>query len=255
MEKITAQSKIRKKIVDLVSNSKEGHLASSFSIVEILISIFDDMQHKGGIKPENLILSKGHASYAYYATLSHFNLFTKEELLNVGEVGSKFYGHLPYIKNDNRFQFGSGSLGHGFPYAVGLAKAREMLGIKDTIYCVIGDGEANEGTFWESLLICSKFKNINLKILVDSNDSSERAIPIKKMINNLELISNDLTFSKCDGHNLLEIKKCLKSKSKINLIICNTIKGYPVNFMQNNPIWHHKIPNSEDINKIMSYLV
>lgn len=256
LEKMTPTSLIRKKILDLVFDSKEGHLASCFSIVEILYAVFEHMKSLGEIKTENIILSKGHSSYAYYAILSYYNLLSNQEISSVGDKGSKLYGHLPFIKNDKRFQFGSGSLGHGLPYAIGLAKAKELNGLNDTIYCIVGDGEANEGTFWESLLICSKFKNLNLRIIIDSNGSSERAIPINKILNNLNFTFENLIFSHCNGHNIFEIKENLnKQNSKINIIICKTIKGYPIKFMENNPIWHHKVPNEDDKNRIINFLL
>ena len=254
MEKTIEPKFIRKKILELIVNSGEGHLASCYSVVEMVISIFYDMQKKSKLNLENFVLSKGHSSYAYYAILHEFNLFSNKEFNNVGKYGSKFYGHLPYIPLDNRFQFGSGSLGHGLPYSIGLAKARNLKKDQSTIYCIIGDGESNEGTFWESLLLCQKFNDIKLKILIDCNDSSERAIPIKNILKKLSKAFEEIKVFSCDGHNLKDLDNCLSQETDLSIILCKTIKGFPINFMYGNPIWHHKIPNEDERERIIELL-
>ena len=234
--------------------AKEGHIASSFSIVEILMAIYRVCESNKNFTPQNIILSKGHASFAYYAFLHSISLMTNEELQSVGSFGSKYYGHLPYIPGDNRFQFGSGSLGHGLPYAVGLRYARHLQGCQDPVYCIIGDGEANEGTFWESLLFIQKLNFSNLAILVDANGSSERAIPIisniKKMIN----IFHNIDFLESDGHDSKDIEMNLNSTDRCKVIICHTQKGFPIPFMIENPLWHHKIPTVDEAIQIEKYL-
>lgn len=246
---------IRKKILQMVCSSGEGHLASSFSIVEIIISIFKDMQAmRGKFLPNNFILSKGHASYAYYAILNSLQLLSNEELDNIGKNGSKLYGHLPFLKQDENFHFGSGSLGHGLPYAIGLAKSKNILKNQDWIYCLVGDGEANEGTFWESLLLMNKFDNIKLKLLIDCNSSSERAIPIKDTLKKIKYLFQNFEFSICNGHDQNDLQNCLSKGSNIKVILCETIKGYPVEMMKNNPVWHHKIPSQEEKKDILKEL-
>lgn len=253
-KKNIAPNNLRKLILDLVYQTKEGHIASCFSIIEILIAVFYDMQKRNQFDLKNFVLSKGHSSYSYYAYLNEVGLLDINELKKTGSKGNKLYGHLPFIKEDDRFQFASGSLGHGLPYALGLAKSKFLLNNNDFVYCVIGDGEANEGTFWESLLIAKKFNGIKIKILVDSNDSSERAIPIKKILNNINKVFSTFTFLKCDGHDIKQIQKSLENESNISIIVCKTKKGYPIKFMQKNPIWHHKVPTFEELIEIKKLL-
>jgi len=135
-------AKIRKKIFIYNQLSSEGHLPSSFSIVEILISIFQ----AEGCDPDptwlsRLILSKGHASFAYYGFLASIGFMTEEEEKSICQNGSKLYGHLPHIIGDNRFTFGSGSLGHGLPYAIGKSFGDHN---DKKYYCIVGDGEATK---------------------------------------------------------------------------------------------------------------
>lgn len=254
-EKVMNPNAIRKKIIELVVMSREGHVASSFSIVELLIAIFSDMKRKRGYYlPQDLILSKGHASYAYYAALYNLGMMDEQELATVGKLGSKFYGHLPFILNDNRFAYGSGSLGHGLPYAVGAAVANKLSNDAAEIYCLIGDGEANEGTFWESLLLVEKYENLKLNILVDCNGSSERAIPIQEQLEKLVGVFKFIEVLTCDGHNIEELHSALVSGKDSRLILCRTIKGYPSTLMKNNPSWHHRVPNETEAQKIFEEL-
>jgi transketolase len=247
-------NRIRRKIVDIVTRSGEGHIASSFSIVEILLGIYKASSTTGTFSPRNIVLSKGHASYAYYAFLNEINWMTDLEFNAVGSIGSKYYGHVPFVNEDERFQFGSGSLGHGLPFSVGVGYAREIRNIGQPVYCIVGDGEANEGTFWESLLYIQKFNLKNLNIIIDSNESSERAIPIKKTLGELAPAFRSLSFHTCDGHNPNIIANTLLTSSGSKLVICETKKGYPISFMMNNPAWHHKTPSPQE-SKILGDLL
>jgi transketolase len=254
-EKVMTPNTIRKKIIELVVMSREGHVASSFSIVELLIAIFFDMKKKRGVySPEDFILSKGHASYAYYGTLYALGMMDEKELATVGKLGSKFYGHLPFVPNDRRFAYGSGSLGHGLPYAVGAAVANKLSNSASEIYCLIGDGEANEGTFWESLLLAEKYKNLKLNILVDCNESSERAIPIKEQLEKLAGVFKYIEVIICDGHDIKVLNSALVSQRDTRLILCKTVKGYPSSLMINNPSWHHRVPNETEAQIIFEEL-
>tara|TARA_B100000989_G_C19520266_1_gene463817 strand:- start:1861 stop:2676 length:816 start_codon:yes stop_codon:yes gene_type:complete len=234
----------RSTILKLAHNTNEGHIPSSFSIVEIMMAVKKHQEKVNSFSPQNLVLSKGHASFGYYAFLHAFKYFSESELKSVCKLNSKFYGHLPFLENDKRFHYGSGSLGHGLPYAVGLAFAKLKNNSKDIIYCIVGDGEANEGTFWESLLILKKFSHINLKIIIDQNNSSERAIPITSFIENIKNLYDKKSYvSSVDGHSIDELVASLDSST---IIIANTVKGYPLSNMMS-PMWHHKSPSEEEL--------
>jgi len=248
------KNEIRRNIIRVAMRSREGHIASSFSIVEILISIFNAQSRTKTFSPSNVVLSKGHASYAYYSFLFELGLMSQRDFDQIGAIGSKFYGHVPYIENDARFQYGSGSLGHGLPYSVGRSYARKLKKSKEAIYCIVGDGEANEGTFCESLLYVQKFNLSNINILVDANNSSERAIPIRQTIGELSTSFRTIDFFQCDGHDEAQIEMALTSSCKAKVIVCNTEKGYPVPFMIDNPLWHHKTPSDEECAAAMEYL-
>jgi transketolase len=249
---------IRKNILDMALESNEGHVPSSFSIVEILVAIVEHQLHtEGAFRFDHVVLSKGHATYAWYGLLRATGNFSDNEFSSVGKVGSKFYGHLPYLDEDPRFSFGSGSLGHGLPFAVGRALGNHLRGDASPFFVIVGDGEANEGTFWESLLLLTKFSitcKLNLKVLIDANQSSERAIPIMSFLDRLgELTRFD--FFTVDGHSVTDIRQAIDARdSNISLIKCNTMKGYPSKELMS-PKWHHKAINRAEYTHLIENLV
>jgi transketolase len=232
-------ARVRQLILEAGFASGEGHIPSSFSIVEILMSIWDLLPIPKVSNLNRLVLSKGHGSYAYYAMLRHQKLMSTDEFDSIGKVGSKYYGHLPYIPGDPRFQFGSGSLGHGFPFAAGLAYSAWKKNDMSTFYCILGDGEANEGTFWETLLLLEKFQELNLVIFVDVNGSSERAIPIRDALAKIGSCFKYIRVRACNGHSLNSLKEA-SSGIGSRLVLAETKKGYPLREMMSNPSWHHR---------------
>jgi len=247
-------NKIRNTIIEIAKKSKEGHIPSSFSIVELLLSIYSKEKKNNTFDPACIVLSKGHATYAYYAFLYNIGFFDKLEIDTVGQLSSKYYGHLPYIHGDKRFQFGSGSLGHGLPFSIGLAHGAKISKKSNFFYCIVGDGELNEGTFWESLLLLQKLKITNLKVLIDCNRSSERAIPIIDILKNLKSAFKELDFVKVNGHSVDTLVNSMSNIEKSQILLCETIKGYPISFMQNNFAWHHRTPNEDEIMRIKEEL-
>jgi transketolase len=241
------KKKLISRIITTAYSSKEGHIASSLSILDILYVLYSEILQPN----DKLILSKGHASLGLYAILEHFNLL-EEDLNNFCKFNSKLGGH-PTNKIKN-VSASTGSLGHGLPMGIGIAMAEKIKNTNNKIYTIIGDGESNEGTIWESLLLASHHKLNNLVCILDYNHSNDRALllnEIKNKINAFNCLCMEI-----DGHDHNQILSSLKI-NPINqplFIIANTIKGSGINIMENNHEWHHKTPNSEDYNYIMSQL-
>lgn len=244
MQKI--QSDIRKKILNMALLSKEGHIASSLSIVEILLAIykyFEAIGHKD-IFFQRTVLSKGHAVFALYALMNQYGFLSDEDLATVCQYGSNLIGHVPFYPGGN-FNFATGSLGHGLPVALGKAYGFSLLQEKMPVFVVVGDGEFNEGSCWEALLLMKKFPNCRLRVIVDNNKSSSRAIPMSDIFNYISVGWSSL---EVDGHNINELTYAFSNPSQENLIIiCNTEKGFPLGAMMNNPIWHHKTPSVQEV--------
>ena len=208
------------------------------------------------IVPNNLnklILSKGHASLGLYVILEKFNFLSKEELNDFCTFDSLIGGH-PTIKI-NGVEASTGSLGHGMPIAVGMAIGKKIKQEDGRIMVIIGDGEANEGTIWESALLAAHHKLDNLICLLDDNHTTDRAVNISNVVEKFTSFGWDCL--EVDGHNIEEIESALHTKQTTapQFILCNTIKGKGVEIMEGNPEWHHKTPTVEQYNAIVQQIL
>jgi transketolase len=244
MNPIEDTKQIRLNILKMVNTSNEGHLPSSFSIVEILYSIYARMN-----KEDAFFLSKGHASAALYATLAHFNIIDHEMLATYCSYDSKLGGHphrgAPGVMNS------SGSLGHGFPMAVGYALSKKIKQEPGLVFCVIGDGESNEGTIWESAMYAEQLQLGNLVCIVDRNNSQYKAkisINLKEKFDQFGWKTDE-----ADGHDVASLTKAIfetaenHQDGKPLCVIANTKKGKGVKELEENFVsWHHKAPQLAD---------
>ena len=238
---INLSKKIRKLIVGAAYNAKHGHMPSALSIVEILIGIHEIKQDD-----DIFVLSKGHGCLAYYAYLVHNGVITIEELYNFGKKGSKLGGHPDRNKIEDIYA-STGSLGHGLPIAVGTAMARKIMKKNGKIFCVIGDGEINEGSIWESILVAVNNKLDNLICVVDYNKSQIRSLEPKLTTQMFESFGCDVV--EVDGHDVNSLVKVMKSNDskKPKVILANTIKGKGIKEIENDMFaWHHRAPNGEE---------
>ena len=244
-----------KKIVDIATLKKEGHIPSSLSILDIMYVLYDKVLDIDSIKENKIdrdrfILSKGHASLGLYVILNHFGLL-KEDINTFCDLDSKLGGH-PTDKIGN-VESSTGSLGHGLPIGVGLAMAYKIKKYKSKIYVIVGDGEANEGTIWESALLANHHQLNNLFCIIDFNHSTDRAVELGELDAKFKAFGWDVKI--VDGHNQNEILLALNNKNSApTCIIANTIKGKGIPMIENNPEWHHKFPNIEEYNQIMNQL-
>ena len=140
-------------------------------------------------------------------------------------------------------------MGHGFPFASGIALAKKIKNQKGKVFCLIGDGECNEGTIWETCMIASHHKLDNLICIIDKNKSTDRALIVDDLKKKFSAFGWDAHVINGHKESLL-IKTINKQKKKPLVIIANTIKGKGVSFMENNPEWHHKKINDQTIEKI-----
>jgi transketolase len=244
-----------KKIVDIATLKKEGHIPSSLSILDIMYVLYNEVLDVNGIKENRIdrdrfILSKGHASLGLYVILDHFGLL-KDDINTFCDLNSKLGGH-PTDKIDN-VESSTGSLGHGLPIGIGLALAYKIKKYKSRVYVIVGDGEANEGTIWESALLANHHDLNNLFCIIDFNHSTDRAVELGDLNAKFKAFGWDTKI--IDGHNQNEILLALNNKSdKPTCIIANTIKGKGIKMLENNPEWHHKFPNEEEYKNIINNL-
>ena len=238
----------------------EGHIASAFSILDALYVLYKahvtyDTSDPRSVNRDYVILSKGHGCLALYAVLASNGFFPTEKLSTFCKFGNDLGGH-PHCCKIPGVEVSTGSLGHGLPMAVGIAKAMKMRGRSNKIYCIVGDGELNEGSCWESLLLAEQHKLDNLVILVDYNHSNDRAISYgNELIQKLKAFG--CTIEVVDGHNHGSIDFALGTQpipGKVKCVVLETTKGKGIKEMENNPAWHHRAPNAEELNRFMAEL-
>lgn len=242
---------LRARILEVAAIGMEGHAPSALSILDILFVTYQEfLPHNAPSSSDHIgnrfILSKGHASLALYVVLSNFNEISTEELFSFAKYDSKLGGH-PDRNKISGVELSTGSLGHGLPQGVGMAMALKIKKASGHIYVLIGDGEANEGTIWESALLAPNHKLGNLTCIVDNNLSSERAIDMGDIASKFKAFGWETL--EINGHDHEEIRSALKLRNlnKPIAIIANTIKGYGVPSMESNPEWHHRSPSPQEL--------
>ena len=243
---------VRKQLLKISNSAKSSHLGSSLSIVDILVVLY-----KSILKKNIFILSKGHACLALYCILQKFNYISRKVLQSYGKNNTILLSHVSHKVPG--VEFSTGSLGHGLPYAVGRALAEKINKKNKKIYVLISDGELNEGTTWESLLFASFHKLDNLIIIIDYNKI--QSLDFTKNILKLEPIDKKFISFGCkvrriNGHSFSQLYESLsfKNKDKPLVIICDTIKGKGISFMENSILWHYKSPSNDELKKAIEEL-
>ena len=249
--------KLKQIIVNSSAKSGEGHIPSAFSVLDILWVLYDkvlkfDPENPSDQKRDMFILSKGHASIGLYVVLSEKGFFPLSELENFGKFDSMLGGH-PDRNKVPGVEASTGSLGHGFPISAGVALGLKIKKMDSKVFVLIGDGECNEGTVWESALLASHHNLSNLCCVIDYNHSTDRALGMGDIAEKFKSFGWDACV--VNGHNHEEIYSALiKTSKKPRAIIANTIKGYGAKSMENNPAWHHKSPSLEELNILLEEL-
>lgn len=226
---------IRRETIDLAIKHNLTHIAPAFSIVEILVALYEEVLKKN----DKFILSKGHGCLSLYTVL-------RKKGFN-----PTISGH-PDIECDQGIECTTGSLGHGLPMGTGMALARKLKNKPGDIYVLMSDGECQAGTTWESILIASHHKLSNLTCVIDYNklQSLGRVKDILSLASLREKFEAfDCYVIEIDGHNFTEIISALKEKSPTQpkAVIAHTTKGRGVSFMENKPEWHNRLPNPEEL--------
>jgi len=249
--------KIRSEILRVSHKSGHGHIPTSFSIVEMLCAVYAVMRHdpKNPDMPDRdiFVLSKGHASLGFYCALAAQGYFDFDEVYSFGAFDSKFGCHPDRTKVPG-VEASTGSLGHGIGLAVGIALAAKIADTSRQVYTLIGDGESNEGTVWEAIMVAANLKLDNLIVLYDNNNSQSRCLPIPNPGERFAAFGCQTV--EVDGHNLEAIKKALvKPADRPRVVICNTVKGYGCATLSNNVYeWHRRAPKPEELDKLLGEL-
>ena len=252
---------LRLKIVDLAISAGEGHIPSSFSIVDIIAHLYGGVLQIQQDQPNDptrdyFILSKGHGALALYVVLNKYGFLSEVDLNSYGQRDSKLGGHPDRVSTDF-VEASTGSLGHGFPFAVGVALGNQVRKYGNRVIALLGDGECQEGSVWEAANIAANQGLSNLVAVVDWNESAMQLMPIDKMAEKWESFGWDIVV--IDGHSEFELNRVLNrelldTKTKPYAVIAQNIKGKGVPFLQGHGVWHHKIPNPSEYQQILEAL-
>lgn len=263
LENISKQ--IRRNVIEEVYSANSGHPGGALSIADILTVLYFNQMNINSEKPhdenrDRFILSKGHASAALYAVLAEKGYFPKEDLKTFRKINSYLQGH-PDMKHIPGVDMTTGSLGQGLSAANGMAMAAKIDKKDIRVYCLVGDGEIEEGQIWEAAMTSSKYKLDNLCLIVDNNNLQIDGT-IEEVMSSYPIDEKFKSFGfnviNIDGHNCEQIIKAFESarncKGKPTVIIAKTIKGKGVSFMENKVEWHGKAPKEEQYVKAMEEL-
>ena len=264
-ELIPISIRIRKDIIEMLTESASGHPGGSLSATDIITTLyFNEMN----IDPENpkdenrdrFVLSKGHAAPVLYSALARRGYFDPTELLTLRKIGSRLQGH-PNMKGLEGIDMSTGSLGQGVSAAVGMALAGKCDKKDYRVYALLGDGELEEGQVWEATMAAAHYKLDNMTIFIDNNGL--------QIDGNITDVMNPTPIDKkfeafgwntiiIDGHNFDEIidaiGKAKTHKGQPTAIICKTVKGKGVSFMENEASWHGTAPSKEQCKKALEEL-
>ncbi len=251
---------VREMVLLMAQEKGSSHIGSCFSCIDLLIYLyFYKMKQVAPKDPQRdyFFLSKGHAAMALYTVLNLKGFISKDALDSYMSDGSILGAH-PNRNLDLGIEMTSGSLGHGLPYAAGVAKALQDDKKNNHVYILLGEGDLGEGSSWESLLFIKQHSLRNLTVIVDRNglysmDTTEKIASLE----NLEEKFRSFGFqtSTFSGHSFTEIHEVMEVPAEApRALIAKTVKGYGVSFMENNPAWHFKSPNMQEYQQALEEL-
>jgi len=248
---------LRREILRILGQSRRGHVASAFSLVEILRVLYDGVLRVDPRRPDwpdrdRFVLSKGHGCLALYVQLAESGFFGREHLATFCAPGSILGGH-PQAGKVPGVEASTGSLGHGLPVGVGFALHGKMTGKDFRTFVLLGDGECDEGSVWEAALCAAKHRLERLAVLVDYNRMQCYASTAE--VCDLEPFaakwrSFGFAAREVDGHDLRALRRALRAvpfrAGQPSALICHTVKGKGIPGIEGNAAWHHKSRLSDE---------
>lgn len=237
-----------------------AHIAPALSIVEILTVLFldkmkFDIKNPHYNKRDRFILSKGHGALGYYSAMYEAKIISEDSFISYEQNGGVFPGQ-PSKNLDYAIEYSGGSLGLGLSYAIGLSLSKECLENKFNIYVLMGDGEINEGSVWESVMYAGHNKLSNITAIIDKNSMQSDGFTC-------DILTFDIAgmfkacgweIAECEGHDISSIQKAFSAnrKGKPLVIIAKTVKGKGISFMENTREWHHNRLTNKQLDKALA---
>ncbi len=254
---------VRRTIVQLAYETGIGHIPSCFSIVEILTVLYNKILNVDAKNPKDpsrdyFILSKGHAASAIFSVLGHKGYFPLDILRETYGTSGSMFGCHPDKNKVPGIEASTGSLGHGMPFGAGIATGLKMRGQGNRVFCLIGDGEANEGSIWETALIAEHLGLDNFFCVLDNNKSQIRCLPVKRLADKWEAFGWNV--KEVNGHSEAELENAFchqlaNRNGRPSIVIANTVKGRGASLLENDFFaWHHRSPSDQEYAAIMEEL-
>lgn len=251
---------MRKRILEVSQRVSALHIASAYSCLEIVDTIYQGLMRRDskGNSPDTFILSKGHGSMAQYAVLEQLGVIKPEELDLYCQPGGKYATHPDYKLPG--IEASTGSLGHGLALGIGMALADNIQKQDRVIYVVLSDGEMEEGSVWEAMLLAPSLGVKNIVAVADLNDFQSLGQTSKILPNFYPFAEKARAFGwealEIDGHNPQAVHDTILARQgdKPMMIGARTIKGKGVSYMENVPIWHYRSPNPQEYQQGMDEL-
>lgn len=253
--------RLRRRIIEMTAEAGSGHASTSLSAVEIVTALHFsrlrwDPEDAGWSERDRFILSKGHGVPVLYAAYAEAGAIPPDEIFTLRKTGSRLQGHpdpvrLPFL------EAATGSLGQGLSIALGLAMAAKVDGAAWRSYCLLGDGEIEEGQVWEAAMSAPKFDADNLCAIVDNNEIQQTG-SVEQMLHTLEPIRPKWEafgwhVIEIDGHDLEAVLGALDeaaaTEGKPSVILAHTVKGKGVSYMEGALDWHGKAPSGEQVDQ------
>ena len=250
---------IRELILTALTEAGSGHTGGSLDLVDIFTVLYFNHLRHDPANPQwegrdKVILSIGHTAPVLYATLAAAGYFPEEEMKTLRKLGSRLQGHPSYEFQLPGLESCSGSLGQGLGVALGMALAAKMDGKQNRVFCIMGDGEQQEGSVWESAMAAAHYRLDNLCAIIDRNrmqidGGTEQVMEIDPLKD--KWIAFGWNAIEMDGHDFEQIQLALdkadETVGKPTVIIADTVMGKGVPSIENNNAWHGKVPTKEQL--------
>lgn len=254
---------LRKECLRISAKGKDGNLQSVFSSMEILWTLYNRVMRwspEKAVSSERdvFVLSKGQSTLALHVVLAEAGLFKKEDLYSFCEYDSRFSMQADRTKfPEGGIEISAGSLGHGFPVAVGMALARKIRHCDAMVYVLAGDGEMNEGTMWEACAFAAGHQLDKLCLIIDDNRSLRKMLPFGCFEEKLK--SFGFTVTDCPGHDPVALEKAVRSvvaraqrECRPSAVLAHTHRGYGCRSLMEDASWFHRFPKADELDSLLA---
>lgn len=259
--------RMRVDIIEMLARAGSGHPGGSLSVIDMVTALYfhvlrHDPKNPGWAERDRFVLSKGHAVPAVYAAMAETGYIAREELATLRQLGSRLQGHpVASFVHAPGVEANTGSLGQGLSVAQGMAMAAKLDGASWKTYCILGDGEMQEGQIWEALMSAPKYALDNLVAILDYNKGQIDG-PTNEVMNLEPLDQKLAAFNwhviRIDGHDIGQFLAALEEAKTVTgkptFIIADTVKGKGVSFMEGRIEWHGATPNAEQTKQALAEL-